>query len=366
MKYIAPEYMASFKCDGKLCDSYCCRDWKVVIDENTKNKYKALPNDEAEKILSNVGEDEYGRYFLRLNEREVCPFLGEDSLCKLQKKYGEDFLSDICFSYPRVTHRIGDIIQQNLTLSCPIAAKLVLFSEGISFTETEELPKRLGWCTNLTNRLIFETYPLSLEYIEDMESAGLLLLKNSEIPINNRLASLLTFYENAEKFLDEKEKVEELLNSVESGEFQKNFTSNQSYDIIFENNGYLALVLKLFSALYEFTLTDEKFTELKKIYEARFNEFQKFVVDRNSQIFTNYLMNEFFLRIYPYAFDASFTVNAKVFVFSWEVLKFALFMLCVDKGLDEEKLIFGVRQMVQRMDHSRGAMERILKIAKDC
>ncbi|MBO6179252.1 MAG: flagellin lysine-N-methylase [Selenomonadaceae bacterium] len=365
MKFIAPDYIFNFKCDGKLCNSYCCKDWKVTIDENTKNKYENLPKDEREEILSCIGEDENGSCFLKLNEKSSCHFLGEDCLCKMQKKYGEDYLSDICFSYPRVTHKIGDIIQQSLTLSCPIAAELALFSESISFIETDTPPKRLGWYTNLTNRRIFQEEPLSLEYLENLESAGLFLLSKSEIPLKTRLSLLLTFYEKAEANIGNKNKTKELLSLVESGEFQRDFSSVKSYDAIFERSGYLQLVLKLFASLYDFNATDDKLNDLIKIYDAEFQKFQGMVIDRNSQVFTNYLMNEFFMRVYPCAFDDGFAVNARVFVLSWEVLKFALFILYVQGGLNEERVIFGVRQLIERLDHGKGVMEKLLKIAKE-
>ena len=36
MKIFRPTYVRDFKCDGKACGSRCCRDWRVVLDEETR------------------------------------------------------------------------------------------------------------------------------------------------------------------------------------------------------------------------------------------------------------------------------------------------------------------------------------------
>ena len=74
MKFIAPVYLQEFKCDGSLCGSYCCKQWKIIVDENTKEKYAKLPVKEREKIYSFIGEKEEEFYPLKLNKDGSCPF----------------------------------------------------------------------------------------------------------------------------------------------------------------------------------------------------------------------------------------------------------------------------------------------------
>jgi len=64
--YYQPEYVKNFQCDGKKYDARCCKKWAIFIDE-----------------------------------KNFCPFLTEDNLCRLQKNFGEDFLSETCTNYPR-------------------------------------------------------------------------------------------------------------------------------------------------------------------------------------------------------------------------------------------------------------------------
>lgn len=360
MKFIAPVYLQEFKCDGSLCGSYCCKQWKIIVDENTKEKYAKLPIKEREKIFSFIGEKEEEFYPLKLNKDGSCPFLRSDFLCDLQKNFGEDYLSNICYSYPRVTTKIKEVIFQSLTLSCPLATELILFSGEMFFVESESIPARMGWSVDLGKRV-----PIGSENAEDILSAGLYILKDNHFTITERLQMLFVFYVKVDEITSNESKLNELLNSVESGHFQKNFLNENTIineNILFKKDEFLNLIRKLFDIIYNANITDEKFESLTKIYNYNYDEFEEFILN-NSQIFTNYLMNEFFMRLYPYAFKESFATNIKIFILSWYALSFSLFMLYVENGLTKERLIFGVRRFVEKTDHGKGVMKNILTLA---
>lgn len=363
MKLVVPNYLKNFKCDGSLCNSYCCREWKVAIDEETKNKYEKLPIEIRKKILSNLKEKEGNFYPLKLNKNKLCPFLRDDFLCDLQKNFGEEYLSNICYSYPRVTTKIQNTVFQSLTLSCPLAAKLVLFTNEFFFEEKELKNFHLGWHTTLkTNTNINETL------IEDIVSAGLFILKNTPASINDRLKMLLLFYTNADATIHNKENLKNLLNSVETQSFQNEFLNNKfnnSEDIIFNKDNFLHIIIKLYDAVYDARFNNDKIKELAKIYNNNFKIFVGNFIVNNDKIFTNYLLNEFFMRAYPFAFSETFAINIKVFILSWYVLLFGLFIIYMENGLDEERLILGVRKLSERIDHGKGIIKKIIEIAKE-
>lgn len=356
MRFIVPNYLKNFKCDGSLCNSYCCREWKVAVDEETKNKYESLPKEKREKILKNLAEKESGYYPLKLTKENQCPFLREDLLCDLQKNFGEDFLSDICYSYPRVTTKINDTVFQSLTLSCPVAADLVLFYGEIFFEENNVQSFRIGWYTDLNFR-----ENLNANLSEDIISAGLFILKYNLVSIENRLKAILGFYTAADNLKNNENELKKLLSSIENQNFKKEFLNA---NIIFDKNEFLPIIFKLYNVLYKVNFGDTKINELTKIYNENFNEFEENFIKNNDGIFTNYLINEFFMRLYPYAFNETFAVNVKVFILSWYALKFALFMMYMENGLNKERLIFGVRRVTERIDHGKGVIKKIVELAK--
>ena len=65
---------------------------------------------------------------LKMRDDGICSFLDKDGLCSIQKKHGEDFLTAICQSFPRVTYKLtDDIFEQSMTLTCPVAAQKTEF-----------------------------------------------------------------------------------------------------------------------------------------------------------------------------------------------------------------------------------------------
>lgn len=135
--YFQPEYVGKFKCDGSKCDARCCKNWSIFIDKKTYEKY---PQEIAEHLKLNP---ECKQYLMKLDERNFCPMLTESNLCSLQLKYGEDFLSTTCATYPRYTRDFGKFFERSLTLTCPVAAELILFQEEPMSFELVEVSKKI-------------------------------------------------------------------------------------------------------------------------------------------------------------------------------------------------------------------------------
>ena len=141
--YYQPEYFSRFKCDGQKCSAKCCRRWTITIDEKTYEKYADIkPESAAQEITCHLSKYENGRHYkVNLDEKFNCPFLTEDNWCKIQRKHGESFLSKTCNTYPRRIFNIGNFYERSLTLTCAVAAELILpEKEPLKFEkiETEE------------------------------------------------------------------------------------------------------------------------------------------------------------------------------------------------------------------------------------
>lgn len=166
---LLPRYVSRFSCIGATCEDNCCTGWTVSIDKKTFQAYQqaentALGNGLSGNVqrLENQGSNAaYG--FIRLrSETKECTFM-EDRLCAVQKNLGESYLSDTCFSYPRVTRRFAGQHEMALTLSCPEAARHALLAEdAFDFVEgpvtlrdaaVREIAPRQGMPVELMNEV---------------------------------------------------------------------------------------------------------------------------------------------------------------------------------------------------------------------
>ena len=126
--YFQPQYVSEFKCDGSKCNARCCKGWTIDIDEKTFEQYSQAAD--AQEITCRMKFNaERKRHVVTLDKRGFCPFLTENNLCRLQRDHGEEFLSRTCTTYPRYTRRLGRFFERALTLSCPVAAEMILFSD---------------------------------------------------------------------------------------------------------------------------------------------------------------------------------------------------------------------------------------------
>ena len=320
MKIYRPRYVGEFVCDGKACDSRCCRDWRIVIDDTTRQKYLALPD--SEKFFQHV--DESAQVF-KMQKSGACPFLDENFLCKIQLKHGEDFLPAICQSFPRVTYKLGtEIYLQAMTLTCPIAAiEILLGKEPIDFEIA----------TELKTRQIFDfTEKISLppeEFLSRQQSA-IKILQRRELSINLRL-----------KFLCE-------------------FFGETSAQIDFDVENHAAALADIFSETYDANLTIAKKFQLIESYLAARKNILAQLRENFSLVLENYLVNEFVMRCYPCAFKGDEKFNVRVFVTAYRALEFAAVLTTISKSrLGLEDFLEMLCALSDKLDHSRGGMAAI-------
>lgn len=183
-----------FSCSCADCPATCCKGWLVPIDDNTLEKYKKLKGIDGLKFRLSLREKSGLKCFN--TNLKVCSFYDKDSLCSLQKKYGESYLSDVCRLFPRTLYKIPltDIPESGLysrlsfasaflELSCPEAAKLfVKHMDDMSIIDQQ---LDIGDESSSTND-DFEFYKFLLELNQDLNE----LIENSSIGITQIYGSL--------------------------------------------------------------------------------------------------------------------------------------------------------------------------------
>ena len=314
MKIFCPTYVKNFKCDGLACD------------EETREKYLSSPD--AEEIFQHV--DESAQAFV-MQRSGACPFLDENFLCKLQLKHGEEFLTAICQSFPRVTYKLDEeIFSQSMTLTCPVAAILILLrEEPIEFEFVDELKARQIF--DFTEKI-----SLPAEKFLERQQGAIKILQRRDESINRRLENLCEFF--GEKI---------------------------SVPVDFDEENHAAALAEIFGEMYDANLTIDKKNQLVETYLANRKNILNQLRENFSTVLENYLVNEFFMRCYPSAFAGDEAFNCRVFVTTYRALEFAAVLTTISKRrLTLENFLELLCALNDKLDHSRGGMKTIKNFAE--
>ncbi len=122
MRYIKPGYFDSFKCTADKCPDTCCAGWQIVIDEDTLEAYEKVTGEFKSRIVNGIDWRE--GCFRQCGGR--CAMLNENNLCDLVTALGEEYLCQTCDRYPRHVEEFEGLREWSLSLSCPVAAKMIL------------------------------------------------------------------------------------------------------------------------------------------------------------------------------------------------------------------------------------------------
>lgn len=185
-------YMEPFHCIGGDCPDTCCRDWEVVLDEETAAYYRTVPGRLGEEIRAAMTElDGEPCFFLRDG---LCPMLDDRGLCRIQLELGEEHLSRSCDLHPRFAEEYGALREWCLSMACPEAVRLLLSDSAplaVSETVTAE---PVTSCNDLDPRLFFA--------LSAARKTAYALCQDRSVPWQRRLGRLLAFGVSLQKALD--------------------------------------------------------------------------------------------------------------------------------------------------------------------
>ena len=326
MKCLRPTYLREFQCDGQKCSSRCCRNWRVVIDDDTHKKFLELDDQSILSKLDFIADENI--FTVKLKDNGDCPFLDGDLLCSIQKSYGEEFLSAICQAYPRVTYQLNDTLEQSLTLTCPVAVKMILLSdEPITFETVELRPPRFMF--DWSNKIVGVDDPIGLQL------QSIKILQDRSSTIDQRLMNLCLLLNQ---------------NAVD----QKN---------VFDVERHADIMINIFEQMYSIEMGADKKSRLKNLYLDFRAEVRALLMSNN--IFENYLVNEFFMRCYPFTVDDAW-LSCRIFVTGFKALEFALVLTVISKGarFTVKDILTTVNAVNEKLDHNRGGMTAVKDSAR--
>lgn len=191
MYYRKPQYYDNFTCTADRCPATCCAGWQIVIDEKSLEKYNHVQGEFGIRLQKSIDWEE--GVFHQYNRR--CAFLNEENLCDLYRELGAESLCDTCRLYPRHVEEFEEVREFSLSLSCPVAAEMILGQkEPVRFLEeTDEVLEEED----------YEDFDSILyDWLEEAREVLFGILQNRKLSIATRMALILNTADLAQKALD--------------------------------------------------------------------------------------------------------------------------------------------------------------------
>lgn len=296
------QYLNEFKCDGSKCGALCCRsDWSIYIDAETYKKYPA-------QITRHLRLDSSGnKYLIVSSEKKYCPMLDDDNLCHIQKTYGENFLSRVCAGYPRIITRFGNFLELALSLTCPLAAELILFADAplkFEVVEADEKILRLG-----SNNILQGIDEDFAKLMFDIQLTMVSILQRRRLSLDQRLIVLGFFLDRVENLFYEGKLDSAMLEKISATYLSENFLAEQ---------------LPFMLASVHFNAADhEEFMRkiTAELYGEPINSQSKSLPAEFTKPIENFLVNEIVLDVFPWLADAGIVQNFGIFLTVYKILE---------------------------------------------
>lgn len=367
MRYLKPSYYDKFVCVADLCPATCCEGWQIMIDEESLDRYENVTGQFGKRLEKSIDWDE--GCFHQCNGR--CAFLNDKNLCDIVTELGGEALSETCTRYPRHIEEYEGEREYSLSISCPIAAKMVLeCRNGLDLVETEDETE-----DPLEDE--FEDFDILL-YTKLQDARALfidLIREKKEIPITVRMQTCLHVAKSMQECLEEnrlfdmdqlltKENVELILEKVlkDNGTEKPLFICEEQYYKIKED---FLIFYKLermredwfdtVEATWDYLYKDG-YGNYKKRYEAFLKKYgSNGESEKEWQLF---LENLFLFFIYTYFCGAVYDdwIYTKVALSVFSVIYISEFImvksLLADNNIDKEQWITMAYRYAREVEHS--------------
>lgn len=347
---LVPQYMRKFVCIGSECEDTCCKGWQVNVDKATYKKYKKVTDptlkplleENIKRIRSNSSEESYAK--ILLDKEKGCPMLTQEGLCGIQLALGEQYLSNVCLTYPRITNQVNGILEKSATTSCPEITRLALLNpQGIEFDEIEEdvetrniISKNIN--TNMDNQHL-------VHYFWDLRIFTIQVIQNRNFSLNDRLIMLGMFYKKVQEYVEAKNtnQIPELIDSynklIAEGAFTESFAKLPAR---------VDVQLHILKQLIDFRLTSSAVNSIRykecfedflqgihyqpgdtlevvtEHYQKAYKEHYEPFMHKHEYVMENYLVNYVFKNAFPLGKDKNAFEEFVMLVLHYGLIKMHL------------------------------------------
>lgn len=192
MKIRVPEYYKDFECIGGECIDTCCAGWEVDVDKKSSAYYKSVEGEFGDRLRSMLVDYPVEDRFI-LQENARCPFLNNKNLCDIYSELGRDKLCETCTNFPRHITEFGNTREIGISLSCPVAAELIMKrTQPISF-EVSETEEKINGYNDIDANLYYN--------LCSAREIAYNICQNRNMPVNHRAVLFLDFSASLQKKL---------------------------------------------------------------------------------------------------------------------------------------------------------------------
>ncbi|WP_148216566.1 flagellin lysine-N-methylase [Syntrophothermus lipocalidus] len=388
-RLLMPQYMAKFRCIGNECEDSCCVGWRVTIDEETYKKYRRVKEPElAGMFAKHVGRNrsqpspaEHAR--VRMKKDGRCPFLTGESLCLIQLRLGEEYLSNTCYTYPRTVNEVNGVLERSATMSCPEAARLALLNpEPMEFDLVEEMvPERTQIKTKVDSRALAAANR-PVRYFWEIRELAVDILQNRALPLDDRMVLLGMFCRRLGEAV-EGGQVQEIPGIVD--EYRRVQNDKATAEMLAGVPTQVELQVKLAKEL-----ADERFAEgissarylenfawflagvgcvkgasfedVAVRYRSAYEDYFVPFVREHGYILENYLVNYVFRSLFPFdqkdIFDAFVMLAVHYAMIKLQLVGVGAF----HKGLTQKLALRVIQAFAKTVEHNTAYLTRIIEL----
>lgn len=326
MKHYYPDFYKKFKCIADKCPDSCCKDWDVVVDDESQAFYSTVNGDFGNKLKSVTAVDSDGDRIFVLNNG-ICPFWNNQKLCDIYINLGGDHLCATCRSFPRISQDYTVFCEHMLSFACPEAARLMLDSDMDFDFETHVSPDtNPGYDVKIMNFLL-QARKITFEIFCD-----------TSLSFSNKLKSALAFNAKIQYMLDE-----ENYNTDKLPKPETNFISSNQKDCSF--------IFDLHKSLD--TMSKEWRTALDKLANTSVNSTFIQSIDSSFDALAKYYVLRYYLTAID-SFDVLVTLKRLVCAY-----KVCSHMLSASGNLSFEECAAVMQRYSKEVEHSYENSERL-------
>lgn len=389
---LMPQYMKKFHCIGAACEDSCCIGWKVSIDHETWKKYRAIRHAELSSLFekkitrnrsSTKNEASYAKVKMEQNGR--CPFLSDELLCRVQLEYGEEYLSNVCTTYPRISNTINGVLERSATMSCPEVARLALLQpEPMEFDEVEEPSSIRNLIKQNINTHELKYSNKTEKHLWMLRIFSISALQDRRYSLWERLVILGIFYDRVQNAV-QNEKANEIPNliAVHTNMLNDGSFKDAINGIPAQNTIQMELLKEIADVRYFSGVTSKRYVECfseflrgiqykadstveeigRRYYEAWQKYYEPYMQD-HEYIFENYLVNYVFKNLFPITEKSVFDSYMMLVIHYALIKMFLIGIAGYRKVMTDDIVIKLIQSFAKTVEHNSNFVNNIMNLMK--